>query len=726
MSYEGNAIQLSEIEPGLYSMQFDLKGSSVNTFGAAVLSEFADVLDVLEKNSSLKGVMISSNKPSFIVGADITEFLPHFVESEEQVAKLSLEPNALFARFEDLKCPTVVAINGDALGGGFEFCLSCDYRVMSEQAKVGLPEVKLGIMPGWGGSVRLPRLIGIDNAIEWICAGSTKRPAAALKDGVVDAVVAKDDLADASLDILRKAASGEIDFKKARLQKVAPVKLVKIEKAMAFETSMAFVAGKAGPHYPAPVTAISAIQAHCSLERDEAIKVEAASFAKLAKSDVAAALVGIFLKDQLLKRRAKGMVKVASEVKRAAVLGAGIMGGGVAYQSASSGIPIIMKDINEAALHTGLQEADKLLLKQISRGRLDAQGMAAVLNQIQPSLSYGDFASVDLVVEAVVENPKIKQAVLAEVEQSLSDDAVLTSNTSTISIDTLASGLQRPENFCGMHFFNPVHIMPLVEVIRGAKSSDRAIATTVAYARAMGKTPIVVGDCPGFLVNRILFPYFGGFTALLGDGIDFKRIDKLMEKFGWPMGPAYLLDVVGIDTGHHAGEVMAAGFPDRMKHDSETAIDAMYKAERFGQKTGQGFYRYEIDRKGKPKKLPDESAYEVFAGTVTGKLELSDEQIIERMMIPLCLETVRCLEDDIVDTAAEADMGLVYGIGFPPFRGGALNYIDNIGLDAFCKLCASYESLGNAYKPTPRMLEMAKNGETFYPVAREPSKEVQS
>lgn len=726
MSYAGKAIQLSEIEPGLMSMQFDLQGSSVNVFSAAVLRELAEVLDVLEKNTSLKGVLVTSNKSSFFVGADITEFLPHFVESEEEVAKLSLEPNALFARFEDLNCPTVVAINGDALGGGFEFCLSCDYRVMSEKAKVGLPEVKLGIMPGWGGSVRLPRLIGIDNAIEWICSGSSKRPAVALKEGAVDAVVDQDKLADAALDLLRKAVSGDVNFQQARALKVAPVKLTRIEKTMVFETSMAFVSGKAGPHYPAPVTAISTIQAHCSLERDEAIKVEAASFAKLAKTEVAASLVGIFLKDQLLKRKAKSIAKAAVDVKRTAVLGAGIMGGGVAYQSASSGIPIIMKDINDDALQTGLQEANKLLLKQISRGRLDAQGMAGVLNQIQPTLSYGDFSSVDLVVEAVVENPKIKGSVLAEVEQSLHENAVLTSNTSTISIDSLASGLKRPENFCGMHFFNPVHIMPLVEVIRGEKSSEQAVATTVAYARAMGKTPIVVRDCPGFLVNRILFPYFGGFTALLRDGVDFKRIDKLMEKFGWPMGPAYLLDVVGIDTGYHAGEVMAQGFPDRMKHDYDTAIDAMYNAQRFGQKTGQGFYRYEIDRKGKPKKVADATAVEVIAATVIGELELSDEQIIERMMIPLCLETVRCLEDGIVDTAAEADMGLVYGIGFPPFRGGALNYIDKIGLDQFCQLCTTYESLGEAYKPTEKMLGMARNGETFYSVTAKNSQEVQS
>ena len=462
---------------------------------------------------------------------------------------------------------------------------------------------------------------------------------------------------------------------------------------------------------------IGTIRKHCTLPRDEAFAVEAAAFAKLAKTDVAANLIGIFLKDQYLKRKSKKIAAEAGAVNQAAVLGAGIMGGGVAYQSASKGTPIVMKDIREEALQAGLEEADKLLLKQISRGRMTPEKMAGVLNNIRPTLSYGDVAGVDLVVEAVVENPKIKQSVLAETEAALSEEAILTSNTSTISIDLLAQNLKRPENFCGMHFFNPVHMMPLVEVIRGSKSSDKAIATTVAYAQKMGKTPIVVRDCPGFLVNRILFPYFGGFSQLLMDGIDFVRIDKLMEKFGWPMGPAYLLDVVGIDTGQHAGQVMAEGFPDRMQKADKDPVSAMFEAGRYGQKTGSGFYRYEKDKKGKPRKLKDEVAYELIQPSVRATVELSDEEIVQRMMIPLCLETVRCLEDGIVDSPTEADMGLVYGIGFPPFRGGALQYIDSIGVAQFCALCDKYVSLGKAYEPTDKLRAMTDAGETFYPVA---------
>ena len=390
------------------------------------------------------------------------------------------------------------------------------------------------------------------------------------------------------------------------------------------------------------------------------------------------------------------------------------MGGGVAFQSALKGTPIIMKDINQDGIKLGLNEAKKLLSKRVAKGKMDAGQMGDVLNAITPTLNYGDFKNVDLVVEAVVENPKVKDAVLRETEDAVREDTILTSNTSTISINLLAKNLKRPENFCGMHFFNPVHMMPLVEVIRGEKTSDRAIATTVAYAKAMGKTPIVVNDCPGFLVNRVLFPYFGGFAALVRDGADFQKIDKVMEKFGWPMGPAYLLDVVGMDTAKHANEVMAEGFPERMKADFKSAIDVMFENSRYGQKNDKGFYKYEEDKKGKPKKVVDEETYKLIEPVVDGSKDFDEEEIIARMMIPLCLETVRCLEDNIVEDPADADMGLIYGIGFPPFRGGALRYIDDMGVDKFVELADKYADLGPLYAPTEKLREMAKTGKKFF------------
>ncbi len=714
MIYEGKAITVKALESGIVELNFDLKGESVNKFNRLTLNDLRQAVDAIKADASVKGVIVTSGKDVFIVGADITEFVDNFKLPDEELVAGNLEANKIFNDFEDLGVPTVVAINGIALGGGFEMCMAADYRVMSTAAKVGLPEVKLGIYPGFGGTVRLPRLIGVDNAVEWIASGKENRAEDALKVHAVDAVVAPEKLQEAALDLVKRAISGELDYKAKRQPKLDKLKLNAIEQMMAFETTKAFVAGQAGPNYPAPVEAIKSIQKAANFGRDKALEVEAAGFVKLAKTSVAESLIGLFLNDQELKKKAKAYDKQARDVKLAAVLGAGIMGGGIAYQSAVKGTPILMKDIREEGIQMGLDEASKLLGKRVEKGRLTPEKMAQALNAIRPTMSYGDFGNVDIVVEAVVENPKVKHAVLAEVEGHVREDAIIASNTSTISISYLAQALKRPENFCGMHFFNPVHMMPLVEVIRGEKTSETAIATTVAYAKKMGKSPVVVNDCPGFLVNRVLFPYFGGFARAIAHGVDFARADKVMEKFGWPMGPAYLMDVVGMDTGHHGRDVMAEGFPDRMKDDSKTAVDVMYEANRLGQKNGKGFYAYEMDKRGKPKKVVDPQSYELLKPIVSETRELSDEDIINYMMIPLCLETVRCLEDGIVETAAEADMGLIYGIGFPPFRGGALRYIDSIGVAEFVAMADKYADLGPLYHPTAKLREMAANGQRFY------------
>ncbi|RDB44052.1 fatty acid oxidation complex subunit alpha FadB [Halomonas sp. DQ26W] len=719
MIYQGNAITVARgTKTGgddIAMLTFDLKDESINKLSSAVVAELDDAVKAIQGESGLKGLVIGSAKDVFIVGADITEFHGLFDKGEEYLVEMNLKVHDIFNAIEDLPFPTVTAINGLALGGGCEVTLTTDFRVMGEKAKIGLPETKLGILPGWGGCVRLPRMIGADNAIEWIAGGTENCADAALKMGAVDAVVPSESLEAAALDILARAFSGELDYQARRDEKKGPLKLNAIEQMMAFETAKGYVKGKAGPHYPAPVEAIKVIQKGAGEERGRAQAIEAKAFAKLALSDVAFNLVGLFLNDQVVKKKAGQYEKQAKAVKQTAVLGAGIMGGGIAYQSASKGTPILMKDIKEEAIELGLKESCKLFAKQAERGKLTTEQMAEKLTLIRPTLSYGDFGHVDLVVEAVVENPKVKDAVLTEVEGLVAEETILTSNTSTISITRLAQNLKRPENFCGMHFFNPVHRMPLVEVIRGEKTGDAAVAATVAYARAMGKTPIVVNDCPGFLVNRVLFPYFGGFSLLVEQGADFQHIDKVMEKFGWPMGPAYLLDVVGLDTAVHANEVMAEGFPDRMAREGKTAIQVMYDNERLGQKNDKGFYSYEEDKKGKPKKVSDDSAYALVKQVVKEQKTFSDDDIIARMMVPLCLETVRCLEDDIVSTPAEADMALIYGIGFPPFRGGALRYIDAMGVGEFVKLAEGLaEELGPLYAPTDKLRKMAEAGDRFY------------
>ncbi|NYS62448.1 fatty acid oxidation complex subunit alpha FadB [Vreelandella salicampi] len=715
MIYQGNAITVARGDDDIATLTFDLKDESVNKLSSAVVSELEEAVNALQSESGLKGLILTSAKEAFIVGADITEFQSMFGKGDDFVSDMLKRVHSIFNAIEDLAFPTVTAINGLALGGGCEVLLTTDFRVMGEKAKIGLPETKLGIIPGWGGCVRLPRLIGADNAIEWISGGTENKADAALKMGAVDAVVPNSELDAAARDILERANTGELDYQARRDEKKGPLKLNAIEQMMAFETAKGYVKGVAGPHYPAPVEAIKVIQKGAGESRERAQQIEAAAFAKMAMTDVAYNLVGLFMNDQVVKKKAGKYEKQSQPVKQTAVLGAGIMGGGIAYQSASKGTPILMKDIKDEAIELGLKEARKLFAKQVERKKLTTEQMAEKLTNIRPTLSYGDFGNVDLVVEAVVENPKVKDAVLTEVEGVVSEDTILTSNTSTISINRLAQNLKRPENFCGMHFFNPVHRMPLVEVIRGEKTGDAAVAATVAYTRAMGKTPIVVNDCPGFLVNRVLFPYFGGFSFLMEHGADFQHVDKVMEKFGWPMGPAYLLDVVGLDTAVHANEVMAEGFPDRMAREGKTAIQVMFDNDRLGQKNDKGFYAYEEDKKGKPKKVSDDKAYALVKEVVNEQKEFSDDDIIARMMVPLCLETVRCLEDGIVDSPAEADMALIYGIGFPPFRGGALRYIDAMGVAEFVELAEGLaKELGPLYAPTDKLRQMAQNNERFY------------
>ncbi len=715
MIFSGNAISVEAIESSIGHLVFDLQNESVNKLSKAVVEELSEAVTAIEDNEDLNALVISSNKDVFIVGADVTEFLGFFALPEKELLHWIEATQALFSRIEDLPIPTVTAINGYALGGGCELALTTDYRVMANTARIGLPEVKLGIFPGWGGTVRLPRLIGADNALEWICTGDEKKAQEAFQQHAVDSVVELDQLRDAALHIVQQCLDGKLDFQKRKQEKRQPLKLNQFESIMAFESAKAVVAAKAGRHFPAPIAAVETVQHHATMSRDEAMQIEAHGFVKMAHTKVARNLVGLFLNDQRIKKVSKVYSKQAQPVNRTAVLGAGIMGGGIAYQSACKDVPIIMKDIKQEALELGLQEAGNLLMKQVKRGKIKPEEVTDTLAKIDTTLSYGDFGNADLVVEAVVENKKIKSSVLAEVENEVKQDCILTSNTSTISITELAKALQRPELFCGMHFFNPVYRMPLVEVIRGEKSSETAIATTVAYAKAMGKTPIVVNDCAGFLVNRVLFPYFAGFDALVRDGVEVQRIDKVMEKFGWPMGPAYLLDVVGIDTAYHASEVMAQAYPDRMSKEFKSATDVMYENQRYGQKNNLGFYKYELDKRGKQKKLVDESADKIIETVRVNNIEIDDKEIVERMMIPMCMETVRCVEDGIVDHPLDADMGLILGIAFPTFRGGALRYIEEMGLPEFCERANKYSHISPIYTPTDGIVDMAKNKQTFYP-----------
>ena len=715
MIYKSDALSVTRLDGDIAELNFDLKGESVNKFDQQTVASLTAALDALEAESGIKGLLVTSAKAVFIVGADITEFTSLFGASKEEIKPFTGINNANFNRLQNLPYPSCAVINGAAMGGGLEICLACDFRVMSTAAVIGLPETKLGILPGWGGTVRLPRILGVDEAVMWMATGADKRADAALKGGAVDAVAGPEQLRDVALATLQGGIDGKLDYQTRRVTKSSPLPLNDTEAMMAFFTIKSMVAEQAGRNYPAPIKVVEVIEAARGMNLEDALDVEAEAFAELATTPVAAAMVGLFLSDQMLGSKAKSWEKKAKrKIERAAVLGAGIMGGGIAYQSSYKGVPIKMKDIAQEGLDLGLNEANKLLAKRVARGRMTPEKMGAVLNNIDPTLSYSGFEDVDIVVEAVVENPKVKQMVLAEAEQHIREDAILASNTSTISITHLAEALQRPENFCGMHFFNPVHAMPLVEVIRGEKTSDEAIARTVAYANRMGKKAVVVQDCPGFLVNRVLFPYFGGFNQLLRDGADFQAVDKVMERWGWPMGPAYLMDVVGIDTGVHAAQVMADGFPDRMSLDYKTASEVMFENDRYGQKNDKGFYDYVADKRGKPKKTVTEDSYTLLAPVVAQRQEFERDDIIARMMLPMCIELVRCLEEGIVGSAAEADLALIFGVGFPPFRGGVFRWMDTIGLAAIAEMSKKFAHLGKAYELTAGMEAKLAAGETYY------------
>ncbi|MBK6452398.1 MAG: fatty acid oxidation complex subunit alpha FadB [Proteobacteria bacterium] len=715
MLYTGPAFSAAALGDGIVELKFDLAGESVNKLNQVALRDFAAATQAIAKDGSVKGVVVTSGKAVFIVGADITEFGAMFEAGEAAIARYLLELNRNFSAFEDLPVPTVVAINGVCLGGGLELALCADYRVMSTAASVGFPEVKLGIFPGFGGSVRMPRIVGVDNAVEWICSGADKKADAALKDGAVDAVVAPEQLRDAAVSMLQQCIAGKLDWQGRRAAKLAPLKLNKMELTMAFTSSMAVVGAQAGHNYPAPMLALKNMQEAATLGRDAALEVEAKYFAKAALTPQANALIGVFLADQGVKRAAGAWEKKSKrEIKQAAVLGAGIMGGGIAYQAAYKGLPIVMKDIRDDALALGMNEAGKLLAKQVEKGRMTPAKMSETLGRIRPTLNYGDFGNVDIIIEAVVENPKVKKAVFAEVEGLVREDTIIASNTSTISISLLAEGLKRPQNFVGMHFFNPVNMMPLVEVIRGKQSSEEAVAATVKLASKMGKTPVVVNDCPGFFVNRVLFPYFAGFHMLLRDGADFQAIDKAMERFGWPMGPAYLMDVVGMDTGVHAAEVMAQGFPDRMRHEWRNATQVLVDNQRYGQKNGKGYYVYAPDKKGKPKKAVDPATYDLIKGVVAERKEFAPEEIVARCMVPMVNEVARCLEEKIVASPQEADMSLLYGVGFPPFRGGACRYVDQTGAANYVAAADKLASLGKVYEVPQLLRDMAASGKKFF------------
>ena len=717
--FKGKTLSLGLIDNGFAEINFNNQGESVNKFNAETLTELRKAVDTLKAQSDIRGLLLTSAKSVFVVGADITEFKGMFSATREEFVAGVQAINDLFSEIEDLSYPAVAAINGFALGGGFEVCLACDARVISSTAAIGLPETGLGIIPGWGGTVRLPRLIGYSTAVNWVASGQQQRPDAALNAGAVDAIAEPEQLRADSIALLAQLASGERDYHTRRTQKISALSMSESEVEAAASQYRGALIGKVGTHYPAPIKVLELISDAAHLGRDEALKCEHEMFYSISQTPEARALVGLFLNDQYIVKQAKNrshaLAEKLPEIKTAGVIGAGIMGGGIAYQNAIRGYSVVMKDIAQPALELGIQEAKKLLAKSVSRGKMSEDKAAQILSLINPTLADSDVATCNMVVEAVVELESVKKQVLPAIEALVDNSAVITSNTSTISINRLAESLQRPENFAGMHFFNPVHAMPLVEIIRGDRSSDATIAAVCAYALGLGKKPIVVNDCPGFLVNRVLFALLFGLEIMITEGADFQQIDKVMEGWGLPMGPAYLMDVIGIDTINHCYPVMIDGLPQRFSKTAELwPTEAVFKADRLGQKNVRGYYSYALNDKDKPSKAIDETVVQMLAD-LYGEARLFDaDEIVDRLMIAMAIEMLHCLEEGVVASPAEADMALVYGVGFPAFRGGICRWMDEIGLQEVCDRGDKYAHISELYRPTEKLRAMAAKGETLY------------
>ncbi|VTU39975.1 fatty acid oxidation complex subunit alpha FadB [Variovorax sp. PBL-E5] len=711
--YQGHNLKADLRDDGIVHLCFDRGGESINKFDARTVRELREAIAAIAAAPGVRGVLITSAKDVFIVGADITEFTDTFRMAQDALVAHIERSNEVFVALEDLGVPTLAEINGYAFGGGLELPLAAQLRVMSTTAQVGVPEVKLGLFPGFGGTVRLPRVAGAAAAAEWVSSGAAFDAEAALRDGVVDAIAAPGSLRDASTALLRQAIAGEVDWRARRQRKLDALADLPAARA-AYDQAAVRAEAISGKHQPARLAAVELMKAAAPLDRAGALAAEARAFAHIALTQAAGSLVRTFLDDQALKKGFRKHAAGALPVRKAAVLGAGIMGGGIAYATALAGVAVRMKDVSAAQLERGMDEFRKQLARWMKRGKSQADA-DRVASLCVPQLGTEGFGEVDLVIEAVPEKLALKLQVLADTEKQVGAHAIIASNTSSLRIDDLARGLARPANFVGMHFFNPVPVMRLVEVIRGSRTSDAAVSTAVAHAVAMGKSPVVVKDCPGFLINRILTHYTCAFLQVVADGADFVQVDRALEAFGWPMGPALLQDVVGMDTGAHVVDVISAGYPDRMPPLAHNALKLMVSRGRLGQKSGLGFYRYETDPAGKPRKRLAEDSHALLAEVQPqGTRHFDDAELVERLMLPLVLEAGRALEDGIVGSAAELDMALLLGVGFPAYLGGALHYADWLGMPAVIAQSDKYAHLGPAYRATDRMRRMAAEGETYH------------
>lgn len=703
-----------DVTDGIAVVTFDLPGSRANTLGQAVWGELEAVLADLAARRDVNGLIFRSGKPGmFIAGADLRE-MGAVRPDDDTLRRVIRRGLDVIAGFEQLPYPTVAAIDGSCLGGGLEVALGFDYRLASSnhRTELGLPETRIGLIPGWGGTQRLPRLVGPSLAVEMICTGEPAHAERARQIGLAWDVVPVERLDAEALALVRWTATHG-GWQEARRRKQQPVGLSEEQAAFTFAVARAQVQAKAGGQYPAPPAALTAIEQGCNLPLEDGLRFETEQFLRLVGGSVSRNLIAVFFMKQRLSKDtgvADASVKPLP-VHQVGVIGAGLMGSGIAGAHVRRGVPAVMLDTTAQAIEKGVAAISKSCFGRVEIGRMSAAEAGAALARLSTSLTYGALTDRDVVIEAIVENEKVKTGLFSELQKVLRPGTILASNTSTISITRMAEATADPARFVGMHFFNPVDRMALVEVIRGAKTSDETVATLVALARRIGKTPIVVRDCPGFLVNRILFPYMNEALVLLEEGVPPRHIDRAATAFGMPMGPITLHDVVGLDTAVYAGHVLSTAFPDKAMR--TTILDRLVAAGRLGQKSGAGFYAYPKGHRGADDPALDE--FLTAAHRPTGKADLSLEQITERLFLLMLNEAAHALADGIVREPGDVDMGLILGIGYPPFRGGILRWADEVGLPVVVEKLKQYEPLGSRFQPHELLRSLAASGRSFYP-----------
>jgi 3-hydroxyacyl-CoA dehydrogenase/enoyl-CoA hydratase/3-hydroxybutyryl-CoA epimerase len=699
---------------GILRVVFDRPGEKVNLLTADILNWLDRLLDEARDRDDVSGLLFSSAKPGmFIAGMDVEQIAS--VNDSHKGAEGARFGQAIFQKIADLRQPSVCAIGGACLGGGTEMALACTFRVAAdEETRIGLPEVQLGIIPGFGGSQRLPRLVGLTAALDLILTGRQLDGRRARKIGLVDLIVPPAYLEREALALLKRAIAEGASRVTSALRKKRPLRELLTEKFgplrnYVLDQARKRTASKANPRdYPAPFRAIEAIEAALVQPLPQGLDLEARIVGELVPTQTSKNLIWLFKSQTVLKSDRVRPSAAPRKIKRIGVLGAGIMGGGIGQLAADHEISVRLKDLRMDAILMALRTARGVWNYKLRRRRITRREVEQKMAFIAPTLDDTGLIHADIVIEAVVEDLAVKRGVLAAAEQRLGERAVFASNTSSLPISEIAAHALRPERVVGMHFFNPVHRMPLVEVIAGSLTSPEAVSTTHALAIRLGKTPVIVKDGPGFLVNRILTFYLNEAMRLLSEGVRVETLDAVMIAFGMPMGSFALLDQVGLDTAKHVGEVLQSAFGARVGS-AESPLDGMVAAGRLGQKSGRGFYRYRDGRRT----VPDPEVYNLF-GAASAR-ELPAETLQERMALSMVNEAVICLQEGVVREPRDIDIAMVLGTGFPPFRGGLLRHADQVGIPIIAdRLSRLADAHGERFRPADMLQRMVREQRRFY------------